>query len=163
MPLKTQESRIEDVIEKTLYEIRPIADKKALIIEVDIKGNVPEVSMDSFRIQQVLTNLLSNSIKFTNTGGEIGIMVEKGEGEIVVKLSDTGEGIPEQALIRVFDKFHQLSDKKVGTGLGLPIAKHIVEAHGGRIWAESEPGKGSTFSFTLPLKGVRVGRPETLQ
>lgn len=152
MPLEIKESRIEDIVEQTLHEMRPLSDTKGLIIEVEIKGEIPAVPMDSFRIQQVLTNLINNSIKFTNRGGKIVIMVEKIEGYLTVCISDTGEGIPEEALDRVFEKFHQLGDKKVGTGLGLPIAKHIVEAHGGMIWAESKIGKGSTFSFALPIK-----------
>jgi two-component system sensor histidine kinase GlrK len=153
MPLKIKESSIKEVIGKTLYEVRPLIDSNGLTIEIDIKTDTPEVPMDGFRIQQVLTNLLSNSIKFSDKGGKISIMSYQQEEDIIVSVSDTGEGIPEEAIGMVFDKFHKLDDKKVGTGLGLPIAKHIVEAHGGRIWAESELGKGSTFSFTLPLKG----------
>lgn len=152
MPLKIQDSKIENVIERTLYEMKPLADGKGVEIEVDTKGDIPEIPIDGFRIQQVLTNLLSNAIKFTNRGGKIGIMLDTHGKELIVKVFDTGEGIPEDALGRVFDKFHQIDDKKAGTGLGLPIAKYIVEAHGGRLWAESELGKGSTFSFTLPLK-----------
>lgn len=152
MPLNIQETSIEEVIEKTLYEMRHLAHAKGVSIEVSHMGDIPAIWMDGFRIQQVLTNLLSNAIKFTDRGGKISIISCKEERDIVIKVSDTGEGIPEKDLGRVFDKFHQLGDKKSGTGLGLPIAKYIIEAHGGRIWAESELGKGSTFSFTLPVR-----------
>ncbi|MEK6692456.1 MAG: HAMP domain-containing sensor histidine kinase [Nitrospirota bacterium] len=151
LPLNIQDSRIEDVVEKTLSAMRPIAESKGVYIGTDLGNNIPKIPMDGFRIQQVLTNLLSNAIKFTNSGGRIGITLYKEKEDIIVKVSDTGEGIPKDALGRIFDKFHQLGDKKTGTGLGLPIVKHIVEAHGGRIWAESEQGKGSIFYFTIPL------------
>jgi two-component system sensor histidine kinase GlrK len=152
LPLNIQDSRIEDVVEKTLSAIRPIAESRGVYIGADLGNNIPAIPMDGFRIQQVLTNLLSNAIKFTDNGGRISIILNKEGNDIVVKVSDTGEGIPHDALGSIFDKFHQLGDKKAGTGLGLPIAKHIIESHGGRIWAESELGRGSIFSFTLPLR-----------
>ncbi len=151
LPINIQDSKIEEAIERTLYETRPIAESKGVSIKTDFGNNIPKIPMDGFRIQQVLTNLLSNAIKFTDSGGRIGIMLYKEENVLIVKISDTGEGIPQDALGRIFDKFHQLGDKKTGTGLGLPIAKHIIESHGGRIWAESEQGKGSIFYFSLPL------------
>lgn len=160
LPINIQDSRIEEAIQRTLYEMRPIAENKGVSIEADFGNNIPKIPMDGFRMQQVLTNLLSNAIKFTNSGGRISIILYKEENDIIVKVSDTGEGIPEDALGRIFDKFHQLGDKKAGTGLGLPIVKHIVDAHGGRVWAESELGKGSTFSFTLPLREGIKGRLE---
>lgn len=163
------------------YEMKPL-DMNALINQLtsshkkqtnqlglslmaDIPDNLPEVLGDQKRIGQVIANLLSNAIKFTPPGGKIKIDVKSKSDQgihhtanhnICVSVSDTGIGIPEQYHQKIFEKFGraQMSSKtaKEGLGLGLAIAKHIVEHHGGRIWVESEEGKGSRFSFTLPVK-----------
>jgi signal transduction histidine kinase len=106
-----------------------------------------------------MTNILSNAVKFTPRGGAIGVAVRQEtdpRAQIVVAVSDTGMGIPEGDLDLIFEKFHRSGDQLIditdGTGLGLAITRQIVEYHGGRIWAESTPGKGSVFTFTLPLK-----------
>ena len=127
-----------------------------------MEPNLPPIRGDRDRLVQVVTNLVSNAIKFTPEGGEIrvGAQVLKGEAEDVsdmirLSVSDTGIGIAPDEYEKVFEKFKQvgdtLTDKPKGTGLGLPISKEIVEYHGGRIWVESELGKGSTFYFTLPV------------
>jgi signal transduction histidine kinase len=105
---------------------------------------------DHERILQVLANLLTNAIKFTPAGGRILLRVEPVGQDVCFSVADTGPGIPSHQLESVFERFWQArSEDRRGLGLGLFISKGIVEAHGGRIWAESQPGKGSTFSFTL--------------
>jgi two-component system phosphate regulon sensor histidine kinase PhoR len=116
--------------------------------------------VDEEKIRQVLTNLVSNALKFTPAGGRIRIGA-KNQGEFIqVSVQDTGIGVPEDAKEAIFEKFKQVKGAQLpdevikvkGTGLGLAIAKGIVESHGGRIWLDSELGKGSTFNFTLPLE-----------
>jgi two-component system, OmpR family, phosphate regulon sensor histidine kinase PhoR len=116
--------------------------------------NLPEVNGDGRRIGQVLTNLVSNALKFTPSGGQITISAEAETNQVRFVIADTGRGIPPEALPRVFDKFFQTQSSTEsgakGTGLGLAIVKHIVELHGGEVGVESEPGRGSQFYFTLP-------------
>ena len=113
---------------------------------------IPAVSTDRERALQVFTNLLGNAIKFTPKGGEIRILAALDNGEIKFTVADSGPGIPPEHINHVFDRYWQAkSTAKLGTGLGLSIAKGIVEAHGGRIWAESPPGSGAHFNFTLPM------------
>jgi signal transduction histidine kinase len=121
-----------------------------------VEGIVPPTSLtaafDHARILQVLINLLGNAMKFTPTGGEVVVEVERVEDEIRFAVRDTGVGIPTDDLEGVFERFRQANaNDRRGVGLGLYIAKCIVQGHGGRIWAESTPGEGSTFCFTLPI------------
>ena len=120
----------------------------------DVDDDLPEIVGDKDRLEQVVINLISNAIKFTENGS-ITCRAKKINNEIVISVIDTGTGIPDGDFGKIFDKFKQtgtvLKGKPRGTGLGLPICKEIVAYHGGRIWVESEPGKGSTFSFTLPI------------
>ena len=129
-------------------------EQHGLELECDIEDDLPEISGDKYRLEQVLINLFSNAIKFTENG-YIRCRAWMINSEILISVKDTGEGINRDDQERVFEKFRQISivpkDKPRGTGLGLPICKEIVNRHGGRIWVESEPGKGSTFSFTLPV------------
>ena len=115
--------------------------------------NTPvKVLIDGDRIAQVLSNLVANAMKFTPHGGRITIAADAGDGELRVVVTDTGPGIDPQHLPRLFERFWQgHPDRSGGVGLGLAIAKAIVEAHAGRIWAQSEPGHGSKFVFTMPL------------
>lgn len=122
---------------------------------IDVEDELPEVVGDKNRLEQVMINLISNALKFTKNGS-ITCRARKLNNEIVVSVIDTGKGIPEGDHEKIFEKFKQsgsvIKGKQKGTGLGLPICKEIAKHHGGRIWVVSEPGKGSTFSFTLPLK-----------
>jgi signal transduction histidine kinase len=110
---------------------------------------------DPDRILQALTNLLSNAIKFSEWGGRVWLTAERRDGEIAIEVTDQGRGIPPQRLETIFERFQQVdasdSREKGGTGLGLSICRSIVDQHGGRIWAESERGKGSRFHITLPI------------
>ena len=110
------------------------------------------MAADAPRVEQVLSNLLSNAVKFTRKGGKIVVSAREQDNSIVVCVSDDGPGIPRENLSKVFDRYWQSEETRLaGVGLGLAIAKGIVEAHGGKIWVDSELGKGSSFFFTLPL------------
>jgi signal transduction histidine kinase len=111
---------------------------------------LPDVQVDPERIAQVVSNIVGNAIKFTPNNGRIRIAAAEREDAVIVSVSDNGPGITAQHLPHVFDRYWQSSRRNRGAGLGLPIAKAIVEAHGGRIWAESEEGSGATFHFSLP-------------
>jgi signal transduction histidine kinase/GGDEF domain-containing protein len=161
--LNFQNVALKRIIELTASSIRPQADVKSIQIEVGVPEQLPAVYGDPEKIEQILTNLIGNSIKFTAEGGKILITAkplpkgkEGGYGDRVdVSVIDTGIGIPPEHLESIFEKFHQvegsLHRSVSGTGLGLAITKGLVEAHQGKIWAESEVGKGSTFIFTLPM------------
>jgi PAS domain S-box-containing protein len=163
MQWETVEISLIPIIQNAINITQAISKQKNLIVEFDAPGNLPTVSCDKDRLVQVVTNLLSNSIKFTPEEGKITVgtkVVEASEsngepGMVVVSVSDTGIGIAPENYEVVFEKFKQvgdtLTDKPRGTGLGLPICKEIIEHYGGRIWVESELGKGSTFSFSLPM------------
>jgi PAS domain S-box-containing protein len=120
-------------------------------LKVELPEGLPVLNVDADRIQQVFTNLLGNALKFTPAGGAVTLAAALQEGSVVFHVSDSGPGMPPEHLAHVFDRFWQArSTDRRGAGLGLAIAKGIIEAHGGRIWARSKPGEGSTFSFALP-------------
>ena len=143
-------------IQKTVLRLAPIALGKKIGFELKPFPELPQVRIDQERVRQVVENLLGNALKFTPQGGEITVRVSLDDHNkewIQVSVSDTGCGILQEHLERIFEKFQRIENGKEtirGTGLGLSIAKHIVAAHGGKIWVQSEPGKGSTFFFTLP-------------
>jgi two-component system sensor histidine kinase GlrK len=146
------------LIRQSIAEIEPVAESKKIRVSFNIEENLPHPNVDDERILQVLRNLLSNGVKFTPDGGEVRLSVRAAighskNGVIEISVTDTGPGISEQNIGKIFHKFEQISTELApkGTGLGLSIAKHVVDAHGGKIWAESNPGKGSKFTFTLPL------------
>jgi two-component system phosphate regulon sensor histidine kinase PhoR len=116
---------------------------------------LPKVSADKPRLGQVLVNLLHNAVKFTPEGGEITLSAQQQGDTILFSIQDTGPGIPPEDLPRIFERFYKTDPARSssGTGLGLSIARHLVEAHGGKIWAESIEGEGSTFNFTVPIAG----------
>jgi PAS domain S-box-containing protein len=135
-----------------IESFRLLADDKKLTLETDLTTSLPEVVVDPHRISQVISNLMGNAIKFTPQGGTIRVSAHQQGHEVIIAVADTGPGIAAEHLSKVFDWFWQAQGTKhMGSGLGLSIAKGIVEAHGGRIWAESELGKGSLFAFSLPL------------
>ena len=136
-------------------------------IQLDLADDLPAVRADADRIQQVMTNLLSNARKYSPAGGEIRVAAHEANGQVIVSVQDHGLGLPPEALPRLFEKFYRVdnSDRRsiTGTGLGLAISRKIVDAHGGRIWAESPGlGQGSSFVFSLPLADVRKTSGEVL-
>lgn len=140
-----------EVILPIVQNFRTLAEAGRLRLEAEVPPDLPEIACDCNRVAQVLSNLLGNAVKFTPPGGSIRVSAEEAGGEILVSVSDTGPGIPEDQLTKVFDMYWQAAaTRKLGSGLGLAIAKGIVEANGGKIWAESEPGQGARFFFTVP-------------
>ncbi len=148
--------RIDEIIADAVHELSRLASEKHIEIDMEVAVSLPDMEADSMRIKQVVVNLLSNAIKFSEDGGKIWLKAAQQKGNILVQVMDEGIGIPKAATHRIFDRFHQVDGsptrKAQGTGLGLYIVKQIVKAHGGRVWVESDVGKGSTFYFTLPVK-----------
>ncbi len=144
-----------EVIERAVAATASLFGARKLTLVQNVEPGLPTVTGDRDRLIQVVINLISNAVKFTDSGS-ITCAAGLRNGEIVVSVTDSGIGIAPDDQAKVFEKFKQvgdtLTDRPKGTGLGLPICKEIVEYHGGRIWVESEIGKGSTFSFTLPVR-----------
>jgi PAS domain S-box-containing protein len=139
--------------------MRALAEAKRQTLEVDLPSSLPSVAIDGHRIGQVVSNLVSNAIKFTPQEGRIRVSARQRDRQIVVSVADMGPGIPQEHLSKIFDRFWQApGTTQKGSGLGLSIAKGIVEAHGGTIWAESQLGKGSSFFFTVPLDETDTGK-----
>ena len=150
------------IVDRAIAATEALFEEKPLSLARDVPNDLPEVSGDRDSLIQVVINLLSNAVKFTDSG-LVTCRVRQLDGEVVISVSDTGAGIAEADQPRVFEQFAQVGDtltgKPLGTGLGLPICKQIVERHGGRIWVDSKLGAGSTFSFTLPVRVPADGAP----
>ncbi len=138
------------IINDTIDMLRPLAAGSTIMLEAHIEDDLPPVLADAARIQQVLSNLVGNAVKFTPRSGRITVCAEHIDREVRFGVIDTGPGIPAEQLPHIFGRFWQAKSDHRGIGLGLAIAKGIVEAHNGRIWVESHLGLGSTFYFTLP-------------
>ncbi len=148
------------LIHESLVEYSIQADKRNILLKADLDSPLPTLPVDARCVNQVVGNLLSNALKFTSAGDEIEVGAGiNGCAEVTIWVKDSGVGFPQEEISNLFEKYHQLSSGKNshhrGTGLGLAICKRIVEAHGGRIWAESELGRGSTFYFSLPTGELR--------
>lgn len=150
-----QDVSIDTIINNFVEEGSSLAKQKGLTLSVDIAPNSPTIKGSPSRLQQVIVNLVNNAIAYTKEGS-VAIRARKTDAELLIEVMDTGCGIPAEELNRVFEDFFRGSNTEArGTGLGLSISKRIIEAHGGRIWLESpnpESGKGSKFSFTLPIQ-----------
>ncbi len=156
MELKSKKTAVSNVVDQVVDSMRDRAEEKEIALSVSIAESVENVFADETRLEQVLINLIGNALKFTEKGGEIAVSAIAGDNDFVeFSVRDTGMGIPTDRLESVFLKFEQAdsSSKRSagGTGLGLPISKSLVELHGGKMWVESEEGRGSTFSFTIPV------------
>ena len=139
---------------------RALMEEKFIALACTPADSLPSVLADRDRILQVLTNLVGNAAKFTPEGGTVAVNAKALDGEVRFCVSDTGPGIRAEEVSHIFDRFWQATrTASLGTGLGLPIARGIVEAHGGRIWVESEPGIGTTFYFTLPTVPAASASP----
>ena len=148
---------MEDALERGVSMIREQATTEGVQVTLHRNGGLGVVSGDERRIRQVIFNLLSNAVKFTPTGGQVDVSTMQVDGEMRVSVADSGPGIAAEDLDRIFEEFQQTeagARQREGTGLGLALSKRFVEMHGGRIWCESEIGKGSTFEFTLPVRPV---------
>lgn len=149
-----EQRNLNPLIRKAMMEMVPLVEAKRIKFETTLTEELPMIRMDDERILQALRNLIGNAVKFTPEGGRVRISARPGAQGLEVSVVDTGPGIPKEDIPTIFEKFHQASvrhsDRTKGTGLGLAIVKHIITAHRGRVWVESETGKGSTFSFALP-------------
>ena len=142
------------LVEAALYSMRTLAESSGVELTASYDDDLPLVYADPERVTQLLSNLVGNALKFTPAGGRVEVRVQPYGDGALVSVVDTGEGIPADQLPHVFDRFFQVTSSRMvsrhGAGLGLPIARGIVEAHGGTIWIESAPGRGTTVRFTLP-------------
>jgi len=164
---KRERVNVREVLSRSVQTFSPLAGEKRLTVQCDPEDDLPDLFLDRDRLYQVLYNLLSNAIKFTPPGGTIRLRAERSNPEardgtvgpcVLVQVEDTGVGIQAKDLPLIFEKFHQGGEptqgKPQGTGLGLAICREIVQYYGGKIWAESEPGRGCRLSFTLPARGA---------
>jgi signal transduction histidine kinase len=148
---------LREALERGVVMVREQATEEGVQVELSAGPEVDVVDGDERRIKQVIFNLLSNAVKFTPTGGEVDVSAIRVNGEVRVSVADTGPGIAPRDHERIFEEFQQTDaglERLEGTGLGLALSKRLVELHGGRIWLESELGKGSTFVFTLPARSA---------
>ncbi|HEU0055586.1 MAG TPA: GAF domain-containing sensor histidine kinase [Longimicrobium sp.] len=152
---------LRTLVESAVRVLAPVASTRGVSLAAEVAGPPLPVHADADRVVQVLSNLIGNAIKFTAEGGSVRVVAEAGGAGARVRVADTGTGISPDHLPHVFDRFWQVgrADRR-GVGLGLPISRGIVEAHGGRIWIESEPGRGTTVSFTLPAAFSAPSRVE---
>ncbi len=171
MILQLQPQPVSEIIERALQRIEPQISKKALHLQTHIAADLPPVYVDTARMGQVLLNLLYNAVKWTDSGGTITLSADRHTRAalasqlitrsdpapewVTIAVSDTGAGIPAEALGRIFERFYKVDRARTrgkgGTGLGLAIVKHLVEGHGGVVWATSVAGQGSTFTIALPV------------
>lgn len=153
LSLELSPSSAYDLLLSASARMQLQAERAGINLRVDCANDLPKLNIDTQRLEQVLVVLIHNAVKYTRSGGEVLLRAETGIGEIQFAVRDTGIGIPADELPRIFERFYRVDKSRAGsgTGLGLSIAKHIVEAHKGRIWAESIEGKGSAFFFTIPI------------
>jgi two-component system phosphate regulon sensor histidine kinase PhoR len=164
VPLRMIPTTLGEIIEPSIERMRQQAERAGVVLAADLPADLPPVLADAARAGQVVGNLLHNAIKFTPDEGKVTLTARLGDGEVIVSVEDTGIGIAPDDLTRIFERFYKVDHARSGggTGLGLAIARHIVEAHGGRIWATSVEGRGSTFIFALPVAegpGPPMSRP----
>ncbi len=160
MQINLRPCQLNDVLDSVTATITPLMEKKYLRLNRAIEGPLPEISADAGKVRQILLNLLSNAVKFTGEGGTITLsgksVAIEGKAFVEISVADTGVGIRQSDLNMIFDEFRQVDASYTrdnpGTGLGLPITKHFVEMHRGRIWVQSGPGEGSTFTVSLPVE-----------
>jgi signal transduction histidine kinase len=155
LPLDLKSTPVEEIIKRVSY-FNLEAELRGINFKVELEQDLPEVYVDPQRIAQVISNLLQNALRYTPSGGSITLKGSRNGNEVLIQISDTGKGIKKQDLPYVFERFYRgeksRSRKEGGMGLGLAIAKSFIHAHKGKIWVESEEGRGTTFFFTLPVK-----------
>jgi two-component system phosphate regulon sensor histidine kinase PhoR len=155
LELEIRRVGVAQLIESCMETSRHRAAEKEIAISVQPLNGVPDVAGDRRRLAEVLQNLLDNATQYTLARGQIAVSAQARDAEVVFTVADTGIGIPTADQPRIFERFYRVdaarSRELGGTGLGLSIAKHIVEVHGGRIWVESEVGRGSQFHFSIPI------------
>lgn len=142
-----------DLLRSAAQRMQVQAERADLTLSVECVEGLPRISVDSQRVEQVLVNLIHNAIQYSKPGGRISLLAEPEAGFVRFAIQDSGIGIPAEDIPRIFERFYRVDKSRTGsgTGLGLSIARHIIEAHTGRIWAESSEGRGSTFHLTIPI------------
>lgn len=151
---KDEQVNVLKLLTQVAEDMSPVAATHGQSLIIQLPDSLPLVWADMGRLEQVITNLLSNALKYTPKGGKVILKARKENTDLVVEVQDTGIGIAKDNLSRLFETYYRVEDGKhrtTGLGLGLALCKVIVESHGGKIWVDSEEGKGSTFSFSLPL------------
>jgi signal transduction histidine kinase len=152
LQLQKEPTDLATLIGETVASFRAQADAAGVTLEIDIGANLPMVNIDPARIREVLENLIANALRYSSSGGKIGVQsTVKSESSVAIRVIDTGKGIAADELPHIFDRFYKSRDSR-GTGLGLAIAKNLIAMHGGDISAQSEVGKGTTIQFTLPIE-----------
>lgn len=153
--IRTSQFSIRDSIHKTVDHLEHPAKEKSINIHVDIDDSVDQILGVQLSIEELITNLVSNAIQYSDHDSDVRLNVKSLKGKVLFEIQDHGKGIPEQEQEKIFEEFYRGSKTRTtthGTGLGLAISKKIVQAHGGKIWVESGENKGSKFCFTLPLE-----------
>jgi signal transduction histidine kinase len=157
MELEVTKFDMPSAIENALLLVRERAVRRGIKLQRDLDRRLGDFTGDERKVKQILVNLLSNAVKFTPEGGQVSVSANVGESALIVSVTDTGIGIAKEDQDAIFEEFRQAgadyAQKHEGTGLGLTLTRKFVEMHGGKIWVESEPGQGSTFTFTLPITG----------
>jgi signal transduction histidine kinase len=156
LELDLRPTDLRSVIRQAVDEVRPLAERGELRLEVALPDDLPTASADAERLHQVVVNLLANAVRFTPPGGRVSVSAVATPGEVAVRVEDTGVGIPADLVSKIFDPYEQAHHGRGGSGVGLTVVRMLVEAHGGRVWVESEEGRGSRFIFALPV-GEPVG------
>jgi signal transduction histidine kinase len=139
------------LVSETTAAFQAQADAAGIVLKVATASDLPPLPLDGGRIRQVLSNLLANALRYTPEGGRVTVSCQQSGESVLLEVQDSGPGIPAEELPYIFDRFHKSTDEG-GMGLGLAIARHLVEAHGGRIHAESQPGQGTTMRVELPVE-----------
>lgn len=151
--LQLSKNQIDDIIKESVESFSHSASSKRILLKHSSSRVRNSILCDKDRIAQVLSNLIGNALKFTPAGGSVIVEAQQTESEVLISVSDTGPGIPDDQKIRIFERFAQIGNKqRTGLGLGLYLSKMFVESHSGKIWVTSIPGSGSTFWFTLPIE-----------
>jgi signal transduction histidine kinase len=165
VPLERRELPLAPLVSEVLSEIEVVRADRHVEVASEVPADLPPALADRARVHQVLFNLLDNAVRFTPEGGHVDVSASRHNGSVEVRVSDTGVGIPSEHLPRLFERFYRVDSARSrddgGTGIGLAIARSVIEAHGGRIWAESIPGRGSVFAFELPAVGTDDKRRST--
>lgn len=160
--LHREEMPLAPVVSQVMSEIDVARSDRGVHLEQDLPDDLPTVDADRERVHQVLFNLVDNAVRFTPSGGEVRIEAHRHNGSVQVRVADTGSGIPPEHLPRLFERFYRVDSARAredgGTGIGLAIARSVVEAHGGHLEAQSELGKGSVFTFDLPVASAAKNR-----
>jgi signal transduction histidine kinase len=155
LPLRREEIELAPLVSQVLSEIEVARSDRGVEVASDVPDDLPPIEVDRERVHQVLFNLLDNAVRFTPNGGSVRVSAERHNGSVEVRVADTGVGISAEHLPRLFERFYRADPARSrgdgGTGIGLAIARSVVEAHGGHITARSEPGSGSVFAFDLPV------------